>query len=36
MHILSGIDKPEEGSIFVGEEEVSAYSETRDYRIQKK
>jgi putative ABC transport system ATP-binding protein len=27
MHILSGIDKPEEGSIFVGDEEVSAYSE---------
>jgi lipoprotein-releasing system ATP-binding protein len=34
MHILSGIDKPEEGSIFVGDEEVSAYSEAKitDYR----
>jgi ABC-type lipoprotein export system ATPase subunit len=34
MHILSGIDKPEEGSIFVGEEEVSAYSEAKitEYR----
>jgi len=37
MHILSGIDKPEEGSIFVGEEEVSAYSESEitEYRRSK-
>lgn len=29
MHILSGIDKPEEGSVFLGEEEISAYSEEK-------
>ncbi|MBK8393749.1 MAG: ABC transporter ATP-binding protein [Leptospiraceae bacterium] len=29
MHILSGIDKPEEGSVFLDEEEVSAFSEDK-------
>ena len=37
MHILSGIDKPEEGSVFLGEEEISAYTEDKitEYRRSK-
>jgi len=37
MHILSGIDRPESGSVFLRDEEVSAYSEAKitDYRRNK-